>query len=274
MHRICRLITVVLFVVGTLLAGVMPNASASPLLPRAMAATGDSITRAFNVGWCCVLRDEPSRSWSTGWSSLVDSHYRRLLPFDARLAGHAYNDAVSGARMGDLGSQVARAASQRVDYLTIEMGANDLCRSSIAAMTPTLTFETQFRTALASFVAARPKARILVASIPDVYRLWQLFHTNLVAVATWTAAGICQSMLSISNTETMRQQVVAQETAYNDALARVCAEFRQCRWDGGAVYKFQFTTGDVSTVDYFHPSTQGQNDLAAVTWAAGYWPTL
>jgi hypothetical protein len=30
----------------------------------------------------------------------------------------------------------------------------------------------------------------------------------------------------------------------------------------------------VSTVDYFHPSIKGQNRLASVTWAAGYWPQI
>jgi hypothetical protein len=239
-----------------------------------MAAAGDSITRAFNVGWCCVLRDDPSRSWSSGWSTDVDSHYRRLLPFAPLLEGHAYNDAADGARMSDLGAQLAVAATQRAGYVTIEMGANDLCRSSIAAMTPTSTFEAQFRAALAAFVAARPHSRVFVASVPDIYQLWVLFHTSVAAVTTWTTFGICQSMLSLSNTEAMRQQVVTREIAYNDALARVCAEFAQCRWDGGAVYNFKFAPSDVSTVDYFHPGIQGQDHFAAVTWAAGYWPRL
>jgi hypothetical protein len=33
-----------------------------------------------------------------------------------------------------------------------------------------------------------------------------------------------------------------------------------------------FTTSDVSTVDYFHPSVTGQKHLAGETWAASYWP--
>jgi hypothetical protein len=81
-------------------------------------------------------------------------------------------------------------------------------------------------------------------------------------------------MLSLSNTEPERQQVVAQELSDNAVLASVCAEFSQCRSDGGAVYNTKFTVSDVSSVDYFHPSIQGQHDLAAVTWTAGYWPTI
>ena len=32
-----------------------------------------------------------------------------------------------------------------------------------------------------------------------------------------------------------------------------------------------FTIGDLSTVDYFHPSLSGQAKMAASAWQAGYW---
>jgi lysophospholipase L1-like esterase len=247
-------------------------ASTSIRTPRVMASTGDSITRAFNVGWCCVLADSPSRSWSTGASTSVHSHYRRLIAIDPRLLGHAYNDAASGARMRDLAGQLARAAAQRADYVTIEMGANDVCTSSAATMTTVTDFEAQFRAAMRQFTETRPRARILVASIPDIYRLWTLFHDNPVATLTWSTFGICPSMLRPTNTETLRQQARAREMAFNEVLGRVCSEFSRCRWDNGAVFNNQYAPADVSTVDYFHPSVRGQNTLAAVTWAAGYWP--
>jgi lysophospholipase L1-like esterase len=252
-----------------------PSASsASSAYPRVMAATGDSITRAFDVNWYYFLRDGVEYSWSTGTNPAVNSHYQRLLAVDPKLAGNAYNDARRGARMSDLGGQLAAGASQRAGYVTILMGANDVCTSSISTMTPTATFETQFKTALGNFVAARPSARVFVSSIPDIYRLWSILHDNLYAAGTWNLFNICQSMLSASNTEQQRQQVVAQEKADNDALARVCHAFRQCRWDNYAVYNTAFSTADVSTVDYFHPSVTGQKNLAAVTWAASYFATV
>ena len=46
-------------------------------------------------------------------------------------------------------------------------------------------------------------------------------------------------------------------------------------YDGGAGYsEFKFSTADVSTVDYFHPSVTGQRDVAAFTWAHSYWPSM
>ena len=244
----------------------------TPPLPGVMASTGDSITRGFDATlWDCFLSDCPQDSWATGSSSTVNSQYLRIRA--AGTAVTAYNDAKTGAQMSALDGQLATAAGQGADYVTVLMGANDVCTSSIATMTPTATVQSQFQTALTDFFAARPGARVFVSSIPNVYQLWSLLHTNRSATSTWKTFGICQSMLASSNTETQRQTVLAQEKADNAALASVCGGFANCRWDGGATFGYAFRTTDVSTVDYFHPSVTGQKTLAGITWAASYWPT-
>ena len=78
-------------------------------------------------------------------------------------------------------------------------------------------------------------------------------------------------MLSSTNTEAQRQQVVAQEAADNQILQTDCTANPQCRFDNSATFKFTFPAADVSTVDYFHPNLNGQNDLARVSWGASYW---
>jgi hypothetical protein len=90
----------------------------------------------------------------------------------------------------------------------------------------------------------------------------------------WANFHICQSMLAATNTDTQRQQVRDREVAFNQILAEVCAQYARCRWDGGAVYNYQFSASQVSTLDYFHPSLSGQASLARVTWAASWWPTI
>src|SRR5436309_10067995 len=69
-------------------------------LPGAMAAAGDSMTRAFNIGPCCVWADDPEFSWSTGDNRRVDSHYQRLLAMNPRI--REYNVAKTGAKGVDL----------------------------------------------------------------------------------------------------------------------------------------------------------------------------
>ena len=239
-----------------------------------MASTGDSITRAFNT---CTFPfiDCPSNSWSTGTSSAVNSHYRRILAASPAISGRNRNDAVSGAEMSDLQAQVQRAVGQSVEYVTILMGANDACASSEAGMTPVATYRAQFAAAMATLSAGLPSARICVVSVPDLYRLWQIYHDSFLARTTWTLVGICQSMLARPGStaqadEDRRLRVRQRVIDYNAQLAAVCAEYVHCRFDGNAAFNANFVRSDVSTRDYFHPSVAGQAKAAAVTWAAGF----
>jgi lysophospholipase L1-like esterase len=262
--------------VGAVVLAVMatPADAGTVALPNSMAATGDSITQAFNVEMAYAGHDNPQLSWSTGTDPAVNSQYQRVLGANPTIAGKAFNYAVSGAKMADLNSQLQTAASQNVDYVTVLIGANDVCTPSIQTMTPIATFQAQFQQAMTNFVKASPRTRIFVSSIPRVYQLWSVLHDNPTAAAVWQNYGICQSMLSPTNTDRDRARVDAQEQAYNKVLAVVCGRVKQCRWDGNASYDFKSPASDVSTVDYFHPNINGQNDQAKVSWKAGYWPDV
>jgi lysophospholipase L1-like esterase len=274
MHRRTRL-TACVAVASAVLGMAGSAAAATPALPNSMASTGDSITRAYDsTASGCFLSDCPQYSWSTGYNTTVDSQYQRILAANSAISGHEYNDAKTGAQMSALDGQLKSAASQGVQYATVLMGANDVCTSSISTMTPTATFQSEFQTALSDFFAADPTADVFVSSIPNIYQLWQLLHSNSTAEFTWSSFKICQSMLSPSNTDTQRQQVLSQEEADNSALQTVCAQYANCRWDNLATFNTSFATKDVSTVDYFHPSLTGQNLLASVTWGASYWPSV
>jgi len=255
----------------------VPAALAEPAFtgyPSSIASTGDSITRAFNT--CSFpFIDCPQNSWSTGTSSTVNSHYRRILAANPAISGRNYNDAETGARMDDLQGQVQSAIAQGAQYVTILMGANDVCTSSESTMTPVTTLRAELNAALATLSVGLPNSRIYIASIPDVYHLWEILHTNFGAVFTWSIAGICQSLLarptSTSSTDQARRLRVRQRSIDdNAAIAAACSAYIHCRFDGGAAFALRFTTSDVSTRDYFHPSVSGQAKAASVTWAAGY----
>jgi lysophospholipase L1-like esterase len=258
--------------VAGLLAPV--SAAATPALPSSMAALGDSITRAYDV--CCSYRDHPGQSWSTGgsWYDGISSHYERIKRRNSAITGHAYNDAVTGAKMSGAARQASAAAAQHAAYVTILLGANDLCTSSPSTMTSTGTFKAQFHEAMAVLKQQLPQARIFVSSIPDIYQLWKMLHTNRVARTVWATAGICPSMLGATRTEAQRQQVVARQIAFNRILADTCHTYgANCRWDGGATSNYKFSGSQVSVLDFFHPDLDGQAALARVTWAASWWPT-
>ena len=243
-----------------------------PALPGSMAAIGDSITQAFDD--CCSFGPHPQDSWSTGDgypANGIESHYARILAMNPSIAGHAYNESVPGARVADTESQAQMAVAQGAQYVTILIGADDVCTGTIASMTPTAAFQAAFQTTMSTLASGLPAgSHIFVSSIPDIYELWSVLHTNPVAQAIWSL-GICQSMLSTANTEAQRQQVLAQVVVDNAVLGQVCGQYANCRWDGGATFDYQFSPSDVSTIDYFHPSQTGQAVLAGLTWAKSWW---
>jgi lysophospholipase L1-like esterase len=241
-----------------------------------MASVGDSITRAYNTCSSAFV-DCPPNSWSTGTSVSVNSHYSRLLAANPAIAGKNFSDAVSGAKMADLNGQVTTVNARGVQYVTILMGGNDVCTSSESTMTSVADFANQFQAAMSTLTSGSPKAKIFVASIPDVSNLHAILKDNISARFIWALFQICQSMLaSPLSTEQSdvdrRARVTQRNVDFNTALATICSRYVNCKFDNNAVFNFRFRATDVSTRDYFHPSLSGQKRLACVSWGAGYWP--
>ena len=262
-------------VLGTLI--VVSSAFADPAktgYPNSMASTGDSITRAFETGFF-PFTDNPANSWSTGTSSTVNSQYRRILAANGAISGKNFNDAKTGGKMTDLNGQVSSAVSQGAEYITVLMGANDVCTSSESTMTSIATFRSQFQTAMNTASAGLPNARISITSIPNIYQLWNVLHTNGSARSTWAFYGICQSMLANSGSTAQadvdrRARVSQRNIDFNTQLAQVCAQYIHCRFDNNAAFNVSFPANAVSTIDYFHPNVTGQALLAGVSYGATF----
>ncbi|HEX8626905.1 MAG TPA: GDSL-type esterase/lipase family protein [Catenuloplanes sp.] len=239
--------------------------------PRSMAALGDSITRAFAT--CGRGGDCVENSWATGTAPGVDSHWQRLA---VGAADGNHNVAVSGARVAGLGAQVQAALRVRPGYVTVLIGANDACAGDEAAMTPVGEFAAAFDAAVDALARGLPDARILVLSIPDLSRLWEVGRDRPEVVRAWESYRICQSMLAAAtdrgaDAQARRERVRERVIAYNAAMGTACARHPQCRHDRNAVFDYRFDLADVSTVDYWHPSSRGQATLARVGWEAGFW---
>jgi hypothetical protein len=223
-------VTVLLVGVGVAPAG---PAQAAVDRPTRMASLGDSITRGFNA--CGFYFDCTARSWSTGSYSSVNSHYRRLVAVRSLTA---YNDA---------------------------------CTSSPSTMTSVDTFRASARTGLQTLASGGVRT-IFVSSIPNIYQLWQVGRSSSSARLAWAVYGICQSMLrnptSTQQADVDRRAFVRQRVVdYNAVLAQECAAVAGCVFDGNAVFCYQFSLGQLSTWDYFHPNTSGQAVLSSVTWS-------
>jgi lysophospholipase L1-like esterase len=252
------------------LAPVTPATAAPPPLPDSMAAIGDSITQAVDV--CCFYGNWPGHSWATGNVPLdgIASHYERIRARNPAIRGHRWNNAVSGARMADAPGQARRTVEQGAEYVTILMGANDLCGWD-GALTPTSTFRAQFRETLEILRDGLPGSHVFVASIPNLYQLWSVLRTHPLAQVVWQTADICPSMLDFFNSPADRQPVIDRQRELNDVLRDVCATWSRCRFDNYLTYDYDFTRDQVSRLDFFHPSLRGQATLAALTWEASWW---
>ncbi|GGK82252.1 lipoprotein [Planomonospora parontospora subsp. parontospora] len=253
-------------------AGAEVRRAAVPWRPVVMAALGDSISAGFNVcGWYVSCT---SRSWAAGDHAEVLSHYLRLLARDEAVEGHNVNLAVPGATSADLSGQMTRAVARRADYVTVLIGAQDACVPEERRMTPVPVYRARVAAALRLLKERRPGARVFLASIPDLKRLWRVGRGNAAARGFWTVGRICPTMLARPAStapadRARRDRVRARVAAYNRALADVCAEYgRACRFDGGAVFRHPFTLDHVSGWDFFHPNAAGQRLIAKTTFAA------
>jgi lysophospholipase L1-like esterase len=260
-----------LLVVGGVAAAPAPNLTG---YPNSMAAAGDSISRAYNTG-TVPFTDQPANSWSTGTRSSVRSHYLRILDAEPAISGRNFNEAVSGARMRDLDAQVAVVNDRAVAYITILVGANDLCTPTVGTMTSVAAFRREFEKAMAHLSAGSPRARIYAVSIPNVYRLWVITKDDALARLAWRTFDICQSLLthprSTDAEDVARRREVRQRSiAFNAVLDEVCARYIHCRFDERALFDEPFTLEDISERDYFHPSLQGQQRIAQATWAGSF----
>ncbi|MFJ8445018.1 SGNH/GDSL hydrolase family protein [[Kitasatospora] papulosa] len=247
-----------------------PSPSPTPLWdasPASVAAVGDSITRGFDA--CSVLADCPEVSWATGTDAGVRSLAVRLLG-PSKAASHSWNHAVSGARMAQLPEQMALAAEERPELLTVMIGANDACRDSVDLMTPVADFRVSFEASMRQLRASAPKTQVYVSSVPDLKRLWSTGRENPLGKQIWKL-GICRSMLgdaddmgaaAVARRDAVRERVVA----YNEVLRDVCARDERCRYDGGAVFDYRFTGAQLSEWDWFHPGRDGQARLAEIAY--------
>jgi lysophospholipase L1-like esterase len=254
---------------GTGNGGPTPTGKPATGFPSSMAALGDSITIGF--GSCFALVACERNSWATGGNTSVDSHYLRIRASNPKMRGHGYNFAVSGALAAGLARQADQAVRVKAGYVTVLIGANDACADRVTGMTPVDTFRDQVDAALAKLNKGLPTARILIVSIPDLYRLWELGHGNPRAVRAWRR-GVCPSLLAGATStaaadDQRRHQVDDRVDAYDSALVVACDAYGpRCRWDGGKAHRVRFSLDLLNEIDYFHPDAQGQAKLADVTY--------
>jgi lysophospholipase L1-like esterase len=239
--------------------------SASAAFPTKVSSMGDSITRAFQTGGF-PFTDAPENSWSTGTKASVKSVFSRIKEHNS--SASATNRAVSGAKVGGLNEQASKVVSDKAEFVTILIGANDACASTPTSQS---SFQSNFQTTINTLHSGLPNARIYVASIPNIFHLWEIFHTNKTATSSWERTKECPGVMTEPTSEgtaakNRRAATLAAEEGYNATMKSICAATAKCQYDEGALFNASFVPSEVSTNDFFHPSIAGQTKLAAIAW--------
>jgi len=231
-------------------------------------AVGDSISAGFNADRLLNNRD---LSWTTGDSSTrrVNSHYFRLRELHPDLTIRGINEAIAGSVAADLVGQTQRLMRNQVDYVTIMIGANDVCTWEEADYVEKMrVFQNHVVFAVQSILTANANTRIVLVQIPDVYRIWELGSTRSCQTK-WNLFGMCKPLLGESRSAADREAFRARWRAANNTLANIAAMFPDRVLFDDSLGATPFEWEHVSRLDCFHPSIAGQNLISELTWQNG-----
>jgi hypothetical protein len=222
------------------------------------------------------FRVAPQNSWATGTNPAVKSVYLRLLAADPSIKGHTTNLAQDGALLTDVAAQVRRAAAltPKPDLVLVQAGSSDIkCDGQDASHYP--AFRAAFSAMLSQLTEALPNARIFVVGEWGSISSYVKTMLGLSFAARETHAGKGPCSLFAPASSPSPGSVVPAHVAYltktlkgyDAQRAAACAQYPQCRYDGGAAERLVTTAGDLSP-RYDHLSIAGNAKLAALEWAA------
>ena len=220
--------------------------------PLQMVAFGDSISQGFNA---VVQGSNLDRNWSTGLA--VKSHRVRLTE-----QGHeveALNLSRSGALSGDLAVQFGLLGRLVPGYVTIEIGANDVCDGFVPGTAANV------ESLIDRLVERNPDVTIVLAPIPRLLSLYEVNSDLQACRFVWGLFNVCPSILNGELTDNDRADHQRQIDQLNDQLGRVADQHPQVQFNRAAG-DHAFSRADVGTIDCFHPSVQGQNQLSELTF--------
>jgi len=253
--------------------------------------------------------------WSTGYNSSdsVNSFNERFesIATDSYYENNAsrdplFNHAVSGAKMVDFATQAQGAVAVSAQtppgttaMIAVFLGNNDVCATSLDAMTDPGLFEVHYRAGLDVLAAnnATRNAQIHVSGIPAIYWLWNAKQSVFwCSVFVWpfvpcenlldNPADDCESSSSREDPDNIypgdgtncrrRKELheIIRDT-YNPILRDVLDEYRTTDQLPNArytdIYDVRFDSDDVNGGDCFHPSTAGHALLAETEWCRTHW---
>jgi len=216
-----------------------------------MAAIGTSTTQATDVITISLIN--PRYSWATG--DLIDSH-KIKLERERGVEVIAKNVAIPGATSEFLWLEVDLLGDFIPDYTTVEIGANDVCQGR--------TVETlkHVKRLLDRLVKLNPNMEIILVAIPRITSIRDARDT-LECQAIWNIT--CSPLLGALVTREQREIRQLKLDGLNYGLLKLAKNYPQVRFNM-VIGETPISDEDLSAADCFHPSVEGQQHIADVTF--------
>ncbi len=231
--------------------------------PYVIGALGDSITAGFNN---YRFGDNRDLSWSAGLDQkgLVDSHAKRLQ----QILGpniEVHNEAFVGATSKEMERETTRLLRYKPDYVTLLVGANDICNWTGNYAEELANYQKQVSTTVNRLVDANPNIRIVMPSIPDLLRVYEVGKAH-ECQERWDAMGLCPGLFARDRTGLERQQFGERLQQMNSILATIASSYPANIHFKPELANYQFPWEFLSPIDCFHPSILGHNKIAELTF--------
>lgn len=218
-----------------------------------MASLGDSTTTAFNSDrkW-----NNLENSWTAGRA--IQSHYNRLVKLMPERNVRVINLAVPGVDSSDIVRQAKTASRVDLDYVTIMIGSNDLCRG----VENIEFFRHRIYQAIKILVDSSPDVKILLSSTPNIVQARHV-ASELSCDPVW--AKVME-----------RCDVRDEDRFYEDwwalnAVLDIVGRNNDNVIFSDAVMTQKIEADSISRIDCFHPSKVAQESIAEITWDQGWY---
>lgn len=226
-------------------------------------AVGDSLSTGFNAK---RFGNNKSLSWSTGSDKRVNSHFQRYAALFPDAEVKAVNAAVPLSTVEQLAGQVSRLLKSHPDYVTVAIGANDVCSWNDDYEAELAAFSDELHAQVAALVESKPSIKISLMPVPNLYNVWQVSHKKPFCQLKWDLIKTCPALLSSKADDESRAGLVERVVAANAAIAEVAAAYPDNVLFNPEVANAKFEWAQLSPIDCFHPSIDGLNLIADKTW--------
>jgi lysophospholipase L1-like esterase len=233
--------------------------------PYVMGALGDSISAGFNAA---RYGDNRELSWASGLDSQVQvqSHARKLQSVLGERSVEVHNEAFVGAISEQLPRQASRLLRVKPDYVTIAIGANDVCVWNEDYLAQLSDYTRNVDLTIQKIIAANAQVKIILSPVPTLRLMYELGVKRTGCQSKWDTMEVCKPLLASDRTDDDREKFYGRLSHLNKTIEEVAAKYPQNVRFAKSIADTAFDESSISSLDCFHPSVKGHNLISEMSF--------